>query len=123
VKVSLLDGNQYPEKTFQPEFENGNYIREYMSLFEATNQLSADSSVDISRSDYPKGSALVRFNFAQDLATGCSSRHLSCAHHGTIRLHVRFAKPLTETINALLNLESNNIIEINHERNPIFNFS
>jgi hypothetical protein len=119
-----LDGNQYPEKAFQPDFENGNYIREYMSLFEATNQLGADSSIDISRSDYPKGNAIVGFNFAPDLATGCcSSGHLSRVNHGTMRLHVRFAKPLTETINALLYLEFDNIIEINHERNPIFDFS
>jgi hypothetical protein len=119
-----LDGNQFPEKAFQPDFDNGNYIREYMSLFEATNQLGAASSINISRSDYPKGNALVGFNFAPDLATGCwSSGHLSRINHGTIRLHVRFAKPLTETINALLYLEFDNIIEINHERNPIFDSS
>ncbi len=124
MKVSLLDGNQYPEKTFQPEFENGNYIREYMSLFEATNQLGAASSINISRSDYPKGNALVGFNFTPDLVTGCcSSSHLSRVYHGTIRLHRRFAKPLTEKRKALLYLEFANIIEINHEMNPIFDFS
>jgi hypothetical protein len=119
-----LDGTQYPEKAFQPDFENGNYIREYMSLFEATNQLGADSCIDISRSDYPKGNVLIAFNFAPDLASGCcSSGHLSPVKKGRMRLHLRFAKPLPETINALIYLEFDNIIEINEERNPLFDFS
>jgi hypothetical protein len=115
-----LEGNQLPEKAFQPNFENRNFIREYMSLFQSIN----DSSIDISRSDYPKGNALVGFNFTPDLVTGCcSSSHLSRVYHGTIRLHRRFAKPLTEKRKALLYLEFANIIEINHEMNPIFDFS
>ncbi len=64
------------------------------------------------------------FNFTPDLVTGCcSSGHLTRVNHRTMRLHVRFAKPMTETINVLLYLEFDNIIEINHERNPIFDFS
>jgi hypothetical protein len=66
--------------------------------------------------DYSKGNALVTFNFAPDLATGCCSPgHLSPAKYGTIRLNVRFAKALTETINALIYLEFDNIVEINQE--------
>lgn len=36
--VCYLDGEQYPLKAYQPNFEKGTIIREFMGLYEAANQ-------------------------------------------------------------------------------------
>jgi hypothetical protein len=119
-----LNGVQYPEKAFQPDFKRGKYIREYMSLFESTNQTNTDSCISIDRKDLAKGNTIIGVNFAPDLSpTCCATGYVSPIRHGSLRLHVRFSEPLTETINCLVYLEFDHIIEISQERNAIFEFN
>jgi hypothetical protein len=119
-----LNGVQYPEKAFQPDFSNGLYIREYMSLFNATNQNVTDSCITIDRKAYAKGSTIIGANFAPDLSSGCgASGYVSPYRFGSLRLHLRFKEPLPETINLLVYLEFDSVVEINLDRNPVFDFN
>ena len=119
-----LNGVPYPEKPFTPDFLNGNYIREYMSIFDATNQLVTDSCISLDRRNYPKGSTIIGVNFSPDLSSSCcSSGYTSPIKFGSMRIQVRFREPLKETINLLVYLEFDSIIEINQEKNPIFEFN
>jgi hypothetical protein len=114
------NGVQYPEKAFQPDFKNGKYIREYLSMFEATNQTISDSCITIDRKSYAKGNTIIGVNFAPDLSTGCcSSGHVNRQNFGHLRLAVRFSEPLKETINVLTFMEFDSLIEINQGRNPL----
>ena len=117
----FLNGIQTPEKAFTPDFKNKLYAREYLSLFEATNQDNVDTCITIKRDDFPKGNNIFAVNFSPDLSSGCcSTGHVNPIKSGTLRLGVRFNEPLAKTITALIYLDFDTILEINRERNPIY---
>lgn len=119
-----LNGIQYPEKPFTPDFDNELYVREYNSLFEATNQDIENNCINISREEFPKGNNIFAVNFNPDLSSGCCAvGHVNPIKFGSLRLQVRFKKPLPKTITALVYLDYDTILEINKDRNPIFNFN
>ena len=116
-----LNGIQFPEKAFTPDFDNNNYSREYMSLFEATNQDNIDSCITIKKSQYPEGNNIFAVNFAPDLSSGCcATGYVNPLRYGTLRLQVRFKEALKKTVTALIYLDYDTILEINKERNPIY---
>jgi hypothetical protein len=120
----FLDGIQFPLKAFQPDFDKQLTVREYMSLFEATNQTGTDSCIDVPWSDYDKGNTIFGFNFAPDLSTGCKgSGHVNPIRRGSLRIQVRFKKALATTINILVYCEFDKIIEIDESRNAILDNS
>jgi hypothetical protein len=119
-----LNGVQYPEKAFQPDFKKGLYIREYSSLFEATNQTITDSCITFDRRDYTKGNVLIGVNFTPDLSPGCcATGYTSPPKYGALRIHIRFSEPLAQTINLITYLEFDDIIEINKEHSAVYNFN
>ena len=119
-----LNGIQYPEKAFTPDFDKGLYIREYLSLFEATNQDNIDSCITLTRENFVRGNNIFAVNFAPDLTSGCcASGHVNQIKFGSLRLQVRFKKPLDKAITVLVYLDYDSIIEINQERNPIYEFN
>jgi len=116
-----LNGIQYPEKAFTPNFTTGNYVREYLSLFESTNQEDGDCCINITRENFPKGNAIFAFNFAPDHSSGCcSTGYANPVNFGSSRLHLRFSEALKEAITVLVYLEYDSILEIDKERNPIY---
>jgi hypothetical protein len=121
--VAYLDGAQYPVKAYTPDYANELFTREYYSLFESTNQNNNDSCIDLKKADFVKGNVIYGFNFSPDLSSGCgTSGHVSPIRKGSLRLHIRFAQKLAQTINVLVYCEFDSIIEITAERNAIFNF-
>jgi len=119
-----LNGIQYPEKAYTPDFENKLYVREFLSLFEATNQDRLDSCINIDRENFIKGNNIFAFNFSSDLSSGCcATGHVNPIKHGAVRLQVRFKRPLPNPITILVYFEYDTLLEINHERNPIYEFN
>ena len=115
-----LNGIQYPEKAFTPDFDKNLYIREYLSLFEATNQDNVDSCITIKRSQFPNGNNIFAVNFNPDLSTGCcSTGYVNPLKYGSLRLQIRFKKALPKTITALVYLDYDTILEIDKENKPI----
>ncbi|RWR99175.1 uncharacterized protein B4U79_07743 [Dinothrombium tinctorium] len=117
-----VDGQQFPAKPFTPNFKKGLYIREYLSLFEASNQIFGEPTLNLNRQQYLNGKVLFGFNFAPDLSDGCCKSHSNLIHNGTLRVEVHFAEPLPSTVNVIAYCEFDNIIEIGVERNAIVNF-
>jgi len=121
--VCYLNGSQYPCKPYKPNFTNGQYIREYLSLFTATNQIFCNSKTGIDRDSYANGKTFFAFNFAPDLADDCnSSGYTSLIKRGTLRLELHFATALQKTVNVILFCEYDNILQINKDRNAITDF-
>ncbi len=119
-----LNGIQYPEKAFTPDFDKGLYVREYLSLFEATNQDNIDSCITLNREKFVKGNNIFAVNFAPDLTSGCcATGHVNPIKFGSLRLQLRFKKPLDKAITVLVYLDYDSILEINQERNPIYEFN
>jgi len=120
----FLDGIQHPSRAFQPDFGKGQTVREYLSLFEATNQTGTESCIDVPWKNHDKGNTIFGFNFAPDLSTGCKgSGHVSPIRKGSFRVQVRFKEVLNATINILVFCEFDKILEIDENRNAIIDNS
>lgn len=118
-----INGQQYPHKPYTPDFENEKYIREYFSLFETSNQLNI-TNIDITREEFAEGYSIFAFNFIPDLSDGCTkSGYVSPLQKGTLRVEIKFSRPITEQITALIYCEYDSLIEIQNSRFAIKDFS
>ena len=90
-----------------------------MSLFSGTGKQQRDEGNDIAREDYSGGYALYAFDLTQDLA---EEGHFNLAKDGSVRLDLKFAAALPNTINVVAYAEFENVIEIDRNRNVIFDY-
>jgi hypothetical protein len=118
-----LDGEQYPLNAYKPNFEQKLYVREYMGLYEALNQLNTDSTLTLTKSQWAAGNTIFGFNFAPDLADDCNKMgYANPIRKGSLRIDLKFASALTETINVLLYCEYDNIVELTADRMPLTDY-
>lgn len=109
-----LDSVPVPQKPFECDFPNGQYIRAYNSLFEGCNINHADIGNNITRRDYANGYALLAVDLTPDLNS--SATHISLPKTGSLRIDVRFAEPLAGSITAIVFAEFDSLIEIDKNR-------
>jgi hypothetical protein len=115
-----VDGQQIPAKPLQSNFERHKSVRSYLTLFSGTGMLYQDQGNAITRSDYAKsGYCLVAFDLTPDLNDGS---YFNLVKQGNLRFELHFAKPLPDTINVIAYAEFDNIIEIDRNRNVIFDY-
>ena len=118
-----LDGCQYPQRLFTPDFVSKKYMREYFGLFEASNQVRYNTNIDITREEYYSGFTLYGFNFSPDLSEGCTySEYVSEIKRGNLRIELRLNINLNETVTAIVFCEYDNTIEIPKSRIAIKDF-
>ena len=115
-----VDGAQVPSKPLQPDFEGGNHMRSYVSLFSGTGLMCRDQGNDISRDEYGKGYTLFAFDLTPDLS---DAGHFHLLKHGNLRLELHFKNALAVTVNAIVYAEFDNVIEIDKARNVLFDYS
>ena len=94
------------------------YIQAYMSLFSGTGKEYQDEGYDIAREDYPNGYALYAFDLIPDLAEG----HFNLAKQGTVRVELKIGTALTNSATVVAYAEFENVIEIDGNRNIVYNF-
>ncbi|XP_066486078.1 uncharacterized protein F54H12.2-like [Tiliqua scincoides] len=114
-----LSGYQIPTKPFQPDFQEGSCVREYMSLVHASGKHMKDKGLLVNREDFVRGYMLCAFDLSPDQKCG---DHYSLINMGNLRAEVRFARPLQQTINMIVYGVFDNIIEINNQRNVLFDY-
>ena len=120
-KVQLyVDGQQQLVRPIETNYANNHFIPGYMSLFTASGKYMKDESLDISRDDYSHGYAFYAFDLSPDLT---DSGHFSLMKEGSLRLDFAFANALVNTVNVIVYAEFQNVIEIDRNRNVIFNYS
>ena len=90
-----------------------------MSLFSGIGKPQRDEGNDIAREDYSGGYALYAFDLTPDLA---EEGHFNLAKDGSVRLDLKFAAALPNTINVVAYAEFENVIEIDRNRNIIFDY-
>ncbi|XP_066478493.1 uncharacterized protein F54H12.2-like [Tiliqua scincoides] len=112
-------GHQIPAKPFQPRFDEGNCVREYMSLVHASGKHMKDKALLINREDYARGYTLFGFDLSPDQECGS---HYSLINTGNLRAEIRFARPLPQTVNMIVYGVFDKIIEINHRRSVLFDY-
>jgi len=118
IKV-FLDGQQQHIKPLEPNFATNQIVGSYMSLFSGTGKQQRDQGNDISREDYAGGYTLFAFDLTPDLA---EEGHFNLSREGSVRVDLKFAVALPNTINVIAYAEFENVIEIDRNRNVIFDY-
>ena len=115
-----LDGQQQHIKPLEPNFGAHQYIESYMSLFSGTGKQRKDEGNDIQRDDFSGGYALYAFDLTPDMS---EDDHFNLAREGSIRVDLKFANALQNTINVIAYAEFENVIEIDRNRSIIFDYN
>lgn len=116
-----VDSVQIPSKPLTPEFAKNLYTRSYHTLFSGSGIHFGDTGNEITIDEYPNGYCLAAFDLTADLSS--HEAHWNIIRSGSLRLEVRFEKPLTDTITAIIYSEFDNLIEIDSNRNIIIDYS
>jgi len=114
-----LDGEQIPNKPLDPNFDEDQYLRAYMTLFEGTGMLNDNKGHGIKRTSYKHGFTLYAFDLTPDMTEGS---HVDPIKHGSIRMDLHFKNALTQTVNVIVYSEYDNLIQIDRARNVITDF-
>jgi len=115
-----LDGQQqHALRPIEPNFADGQYIRAYNTVFAGTGKLGADEGLFIDRDDFGKGYALYAFDLTADLG---EDDHFSLLRQGSVRLALKFTTALENTVTVIAYAEFENVIEIDRDRNVVFDF-
>ena len=113
--AGYIDGVQYPNQAYKPDFEGGMCKREYMGLVRALGQNNTDSYSKISYEDFKSKYPIFALEFEPDL--GGADSFGDCVNpvrEGILRLELKFSKPLEETVTAIIYLEFDGDIEIDN---------
>jgi len=94
-------------------------MRTCNALFAGTCKPNRDEGNFISREDYANGYALYAFDLTADLA---EDDHFNLVKHGSVRLAMRFSQAIPHTVSVIEYAEFDNIIEIDRDRNLLFEF-
>jgi len=106
-----LDGQQqHAVRPIEPNFVDVQYIRASNTIFAGTGKLGSDESLFINREDYGNGYTLYAFD------------HFSLVRQGSVRLALKFAQALPATVTVIAYAEFENVIEIDRNRNVVFDF-
>ncbi|XP_031785920.1 uncharacterized protein F54H12.2-like [Nasonia vitripennis] len=123
--ISLyVDSVQVPSRPLQPRFTGDHklYVDAYHTLFSGTGIHYLNECLDIDRLSYPNGFCLFAFDLTPDLSAHFTS-HWNLVRSGSLRVEVRFAEALTETLNCIVYEEFDNVLEIGSNRQIITDFN
>lgn len=115
--VVYMGGEQYPNKGFNPDFNNNLYAKEYYALYEGIDMVDCDPTFKINRGNFKNGNAFFVVNFAPDLTNGPGLiGHVNKLSYGTLRIALRFGTALPEAITVLVFCEFDKLMEIDINR-------
>jgi hypothetical protein len=117
--VGLVDNRAYNGDRERNPF-NFRYAAAYAGLFGGTNKINRDEGNNIDRSDHAGGYALYAYDLTPDLA---ENDQVNLSRQGTVRLNLKFGAALAHTITVVAYAEFENMIEIDRNRNIVFDFS
>jgi len=122
MEISVYsDGQQqYGIKPLTTDYANSLYIRAYNTLFSGTGKVFKDEGNGISRASFSQGNALYAFDLSPDLG---EEDHFNLLKQGSVRLVLKFRQALPENVSVIAYAEFENVIEIDRNRNVIYDFS
>ena len=120
TEISLyLDGQQTTIKPLVMNYANGQYVNAYMCMFTGTRKENQDEGNGIDRNEFANGYTLYVFDLTPDLSENDS---FNLTRSGGVRVGMKFAAPLARTITVIAFAEFENIIEIDRNRNVVFDY-
>jgi hypothetical protein len=116
----FLDGQGNGIRPLSLNYTSAQYMNAYMNLFTGTGKANQDEGNDIERTDFDSGYALYVFDLSPDMSENDS---FNLVKNGTVRLNMKFGAALAHTISVIVYAEFENIIEIDRNRNIVFDFN
>jgi hypothetical protein len=116
----IVNGESVPgrplETNFAADAKGRNYISGYLALFEGTGRGGSDFGNDLTPTDFADGYTLFVYNLDPEFKRG---KYLNLVKRANVRLEIKFAKALTETVNIVIYAEHPNLYEVDEAHNII----
>ena len=113
-----VDSDSVPTYPYCPNFTEGHYAREYLSLFQTLQQWSLNKGNEISYEDFGNGHSFFVF----DLAPTFHSNGLELRKQGNVRLELKYKKPLPCNVTILCYAEFQNVLSITKDRSVFYDY-
>ena len=91
-----------------------------MSLFTGIGKYRRDEGIDFHRQEYDRGFTLFAYDLSPDLS---EEGYFNLAKEGSVRVELKFANALPNTINVIAYAEFESIIEINREKQVLIDYT
>ena len=115
------DGQQqHGIKPLTLDFANQLFVRGFNTLFSGTGKLFRDEGNALTIGYFNNGYALYVFDLTPDLG---ENDHFNLSNQGSVRLVLKFAEALEQPVTVIAYAEFENVIEIDWNRNVIYDFS
>ena len=109
-----VNGNPFHPRPFQPNYENGDFMREYRNLMDHGGVQHGNNAIAIGKNEFATNSNFYVFDFTPDL---CNSYHHHATKHGHIDIEVGWASSLANNIYMLVYSSHRQTIVIDSNRN------
>ena len=109
----ILDGEGFPRTPYQPNFQTGDYIREYMGLLETLNLDIGNKTIDLTPQHWAATYPFFMFCTAP-------SGYPSIPRDGCARLDLQFRTATAAVYNIICFAEFPSLLEIDQYHNAIF---
>ena len=120
IKI-YVDGQAHSNiKAIECDFANHQSLAGYLSLFTGSGKYRRDEGLDIDRQDYERGYTLFAYDLSPDLT---EEGYFNLVKEGSIRVELKFAQALPNTINVIAYAEFESIIEINREKQVLIDYA
>ena len=114
-----VDGRQIPAKPFQPNFAENLFARSYASMFTSTSKIWQDEGNGLTRDEYRDGYTFFCFDLTPDQ---CDGPCFNLVQKGNLRLEFHFREALRTTVNVVAYAEFESVLEIDKNRNVIYDY-
>lgn len=109
-----VNGESLPARPLKLDFgDDRKYTAAYLNLFEACGKINKDCGLVITREDFQLGYALYVFS----LDANCLDQdYINLVKHGNVRLEIKFATPLPETVTCIAYAQYSSLLEVDASR-------
>ena len=115
----LINGQESAIGNYTPDFARNHYTNEYLSLFRGKNRLNMDFGNDLTLFDYAGGSTFYMFHLQPQVSEGDEGSFWPLRTQGNVRIQIRFAEALEESVTILVLARSPTYFSIDQSRNII----
>jgi len=109
-----VNGESIPARPMKMDLgTDKNYVIPFVNLYEVVEKWNKDAGLQITRSNFNQGFTIYAFNLAPSDLGGS---YISLIRQGSLRLQVKFATPVLQTLNCMALAEFPALIEIDQSR-------